>query len=1205
MNGDNLNTELLLKLAISQSIESGSDAEILEVCDMYMQKLKCFGVALYDNDSLKFVRPAALVESPIWERMLSAMPAKSEGQENPPFYFESNGDLFYVLSLSDYGRMVLLRKSPIGGEFLFQLNRLTITLGKDLNRFGEKERLGPMLRLFDRSSDAIQVYEESGRLIYSNLPAAALSGIDRNQVSDFSINDFEALFIDPDRWQAHLGELKDKEQVVLERVGIDQSTGKEIPAEVTTCLINVDGKSFVVANVRDISSRKKQERELNQTSAKLESILNEMSEVVWSIGVPNYEILFVSPSVEDMYEIPAREWVRDSTIWERVIHPDDRDVIASIFDQLDKTGRYNVTYRILTPSGKTKWAQNKGKYIYGADGSPERIDGIVKDITEQQLTQEKEYYYLKMQQTLIDVAVKFINTDTEHTHPAINDSLEEMGLLVSADRAYVFEYDFVNGTASNTHEWCREGIAPEIENLQNVPLELFPSWLERHKNNEALYIPDVSKLDPITEGDMRSLLEPQGIRSLLALPVSDGDELIGFVGFDSVERHREFSESEQRLLFLFSKMLINARNRSKWERQLRIQEEKFRNILTHMNLGLLEVDMDDNIVYANQGFCEMTGYAFSDLHGKRASDLLLNEQHAKAVIAGKAKDRTAGVSSSYELEITTNAGEKKTWLVSGAPNYNDEGKLTGSIGVHMDISDQKLLERQLSEAKAVAEAAGESKERFLADMSHEIRTPLNIIIGMIRQLSKAKLTSEQQFFVGEAERSADHLLELVNDLLDMTKIESGATEIMHRPYNFHETIEGVAALMKNKAEEKGLDFRLRQDRGIRRDVIGDATRLRQILINLLGNAVKFTESGSVALTVRILKESDKYQRLYFEVADTGVGMSKAYLSKVFSKFSQEQTRAHQSEQGSGLGMAIAQELVRLMGGKLYVKSRENMGTTFSFTLSLSSGKPASIVQDNVTEANEFQNLKALVVEDNAMNRVIAVKSLEHLGIRSEEAQNGEAAVEILRKHRFDLILMDIQMPVMSGPDAARIIRHTLKLDTPIIALTANVFKSDIEHYLSQGMNAYIPKPYDEKVFSDTIRDTLAAARLATAGQGLPTGVSPTPGPEEKPTHSIRLVKEMAHGKTSLTSDLLNEFIEMAAQNCEDMQTALRKRDTETIREIAHRIKPSIDLLEIHALKSVVREVENHHRDAGCTEDLAVLVNRIIAVMGEVIADLQK
>jgi len=1204
MNGDNLNTELLLELAISQSIETGSDDEILEVCDMYMQKLKCFGVALYDKDRLKFARPAALVESPNGERMLSAMHAQSEGQENSPFYFESNGDLFYVLSLSDYGRMVLLRKSPIGGEFLLQLNRLTLKLGKDLSRFGEKERLGPMLRLFDRSSDAIQVYEESGKLIYTNLPAAARSGTDRNKFSDYSINDAEYLFKNPEDWQAHLTELKDNGQVVLERVSIDQSTGEEIPAEVTTCLIEVDGKSFVIVNARDISFRKKQEHELNRTSAKLESILNEMSEVVWSTGVPNYEILFVSPSVEDMYEIPSREWLRDSTLWERAIHPDDRDVKASIFDQLDKTGRYNVTYRILTPSGKTKWAQNKGKYIYGTDGSPERIDGIVKDITEQQLIQEKEYYYLNMQQNLIDVAVKFINTDTEHTNSAINDSLEKMGLLVSADRAYVFDYDFVNETVSNTHEWCREGIVPEIDNLQDVPMELFPSWLERHKKNEALYIPDVSKLDPITEGGLRSILEPQGIKSLLALPVSDGNELIGFVGFDSVERHREFSESEQRLLFLFSKMLINGRNRSKWERQLRIQEEKYRNILAHMNLGLLEVDVDDNIVYANESFCKMTGYSFSDLKGNRASDFLL-EEHAKEVIAGKAKDRSEGISSNYELEIIDKAGERKVWLVSGAPNFNDEGKLVGSIGVHMDISAQKRLERQLSEAKFAADAEGASKERFLANMSHEIRTPLNIIIGMIRELSKEKLTSDQHFYIRESKRSADHLLALVNDLLDMTKIESGDMEIVHASFDLAEVIQTTAALMKSRALQKGLEFHLMLDPSIRHELKGDATRLKQILINLLGNTVKFTDSGSIALTVKISEESANYQRLYFEVSDTGIGMSKEFLSKVFLKFSQESSSVHHMNEGSGLGMSISSELVKLMGGEMHVKSEKYKGTSFSFELSFPFGESTANLQSREVEADEFQNLKALVVEDNAMNRLIAVKSLEYLGIQSEEAENGEIAVEILRKNRFDLILMDIQMPVMNGLDATRVIRNSLKLHIPIIALTANAFKNDIEDYLSSGMNAYITKPYDEKVFFSTIRDTLVAALLPTGVQQQPGDVNTDEGSAGKPLYSLRRIEKMSHGKVSFTSKIVAEFIGMATLNIDSLQLALRSKDLETIRDIAHKIKPSIDVLEIDALKKTVREVENHNLDDGLTEDLAASVNQIIAVLGEVIADLQK
>jgi len=530
--------------------------------------------------------------------------------------------------------------------------------------------------------------------------------------------------------------------------------------ELTDLLNKINTKSIAL---------KKANAELSLTKIKLESILNEMSDVVWSVSLPKYKVLFVTPSVKSMYEIDPSQWIKDSDWWKKLMDPNDKDILQSISNQLEKTGSYSVKYRIITPSGQTKWIRNKGKYIYDEASQPIRLDGVMMDRTNEHFAQENLDQEVRLQEALIDIASTYINLDPKDVEHVINHSLEKMGLFVSADRAYIFDYDFVMESTSNTYEWCNEGIEPEIDNLQQIPIEFFSQWVEKHKAGEAFYISDVSKLEDETEGGLKSILEPQGIKSLIAIPLLDGKELIGFVGFDSVKNLYNYSDKEKSLLFLFGQMLINIRNRQKWDNQLRLQEEKYRNIIANINLGLLEVDLHDVIIYANQTFCDMSGYNLAEIKGKQAANLFVVEGQ-KDIIYKKNHSRLESKSDSYEIEILNKTGERRWWFISGAPNYNDKGKLIGSIGIHLDITEQKQLETELEKAKSFEEAAAKAKELFLANMSHEIRTPLNVIIGMIRQLSKENLTTKQHFYVNQSESSAKHLLTILNNVLDIAKI---------------------------------------------------------------------------------------------------------------------------------------------------------------------------------------------------------------------------------------------------------------------------------------------------------------------------------------------------------------------------------------------------------------------------------------------------
>lgn len=504
--------------------------------------------------------------------------------------------------------------------------------------------------------------------------------------------------------------------------------------------------------------------------------------------------------------------------------------------------------------------------------------------------------------------------------------------------------------------------------------------------------------------------------------------------------------------------------------QLGLQEEKFRNIIENMNLGILEVDNNDIIQYANNTFSAISGFSLEELKGKNAHKLFTKKSDEK-IIKEILSERIKGESGNYEVTVYTKSGDERIWFISGAPNYNDRGEIIGSIGVHLDITDRKKLEKALEKARDKAQEASKTKELFLANMSHEIRTPLNIILGMTRLIKKENLNERLVEYVNHSQYAANHLLAIINDILDISKIEFGEMKLQLNPFNLYSLSNAIESIFTPNAEEKGLNFNYSISDNISDSLLGDDLRVRQVLINLIGNSIKFTDKGYVSLKVSLLKESKETQTISFEIKDSGIGMSEEFINHIFDKFSQEANKANRKYAGTGLGMAICRDLLALMNSQLKIESFRGRGTTISFDIEFkksinNSSLPLTKISN--LELNNISSKKVLLVEDNKINRLIAGKSLEILGCTFEEAINGIEAIEILKNQSFDLILMDIQMPDMDGVEATKIIRQEMKITTPIVALTANVFKQDLDSYIAVGMNDFIIKPFDEENFFEKV-----------------------------------------------------------------------------------------------------------------------------------------
>jgi len=607
------------------------------------------------------------------------------------------------------------------------------------------------------------------------------------------------------------------------------------------------------------------------------------------------------------------------------------------------------------------------------------------------------------------------------------------------------------------------------------------------------------------------------------------------------------------------------------EQAIIISEEKFRNILANMNLGLLEVDNDEIIRFANQSFCEMSGYSIDEILGKNAGDLFPAGE-GKDILGRKNNLRKKGVSDAYELTVKDKNGEIKWWMISGAPRYNDLGELVGSIGIHLDITDRKALELELNEAREIAEQSVRTKEAFLANMSHEIRTPMNAIIGMGRQLEKTDLQEQQRFFLNTINMASDHLLVVINDVLDISKIEAGKLELENTGFNLSEVLQHVVRVMQPRAEEKGLELKVNLDKNIAPVLIGDSHRINQVLLNLISNAVKFTEKGGVTISVVLDEKIAQKQVVEFSIKDTGIGISTEFVDHIFDKFSQEERATARKYGGTGLGMAITKELVELMQGHISINSKKGAGTEILIELPFQVGDSNDLPKANkdFSDTASLQGIRILLAEDNEMNRLVANTVLENYGVLITEAKNGAEAVDALTKGQYDIILMDMQMPVMNGMEATEVIRNKLKLDIPIIALTANAIKGDSERYMAIGMNGFISKPFEENDLINAIATVLKLENLNPE-----TGANKkTKAIEDKPLFSLEKLQQIGRGDKEFINKMIELFLQQMPETIAELQDAFEREDIHTVRKVAHKVKPMIDSLDIMSLKNVVRELEN-------------------------------
>jgi len=603
--------------------------------------------------------------------------------------------------------------------------------------------------------------------------------------------------------------------------------------------------------------------------------------------------------------------------------------------------------------------------------------------------------------------------------------------------------------------------------------------------------------------------------------------------------------------------------------QLRESERKYRGIIENMELGLMEVDNDDVIRRVYDHFCEMVGYEESELLGKRASDVFLDEK-LRAFLLEQNGLRKEGQTGVYELPIRIKDGSIIWVLVSGAPIHNLEGEVTGSIGIHYDISDKKQLIEDLNKAKHMAEEAQVAEKQFLANMSHEIRTPLNAIIGMAHLLYDTQPTTEQKEYMDVLKNSANFLHSLISDILDMSKIEAGQIDLVMSEFDLAGMIRTHQKAFELRVEGRPIEVEALIDARIEGIFIGDELLINQVLNNLLGNAEKFTSAGIIGVSVKQLQKLSDDSILQFQIYDTGVGISEEDLALIFNKFKQVNLRDRHKTQGTGLGLAIAKQLIELMGGEISVQSQQNEGTTFTFILPLKrqhAPKTASPKQPTITNLKpaSWHNMTILVVEDNVMNRKYLGTLLDKWEIPFDTAHNGKEAVHWANQKPYSLILMDIQMPIMDGYEATLNIRntHNPNQHTPIVALTASATNSQKSQALEVGMNNFLSKPFTPSQLQDILALYRPDEPLISIAP------RPDPTPTSIPLDHAHLLEMYGDDKPYLT-EMFSMFLTDTVPEVEALTVTM---GVTALKKALHKVKPTFGMVGLTDLQAEVAQLE--------------------------------
>ncbi len=1005
-------------------------------------------------------------------------------------------------------------------------------------------------RIIETTPDGFWIVDTRGHFLEVNDAYVRSSGYSREELHGMSINDIEAVE-NPDQTRQKI------EFILRNGYGKFESVhrakdGHLWPVEISASYVPYLGGQFCVFT-RDISERKRAELLLKESEQRWIMALEAAGHGVWDWDAAHDKVFF-SHQWKAMLGYTDEEISDELSAWVDRVHIDDlgrrmEDIAKHLRGE---TAIYRSEHRLRCKDGSYKWVLDQGMAVArDANGKALRVIGTHTDISwrrqaEEQI-RESEERFRSMFSALSEGIITF----------GLN------GEVLACNRAA----ETILGITENEMHSRKQPAhwQPIREDGTPFPLDELPL---------SITLRTGAPCHNVTMGHHR----PDGVVAWLqvnAEPAFAADcrklnsVVVSFT--DISERHH----NEQTL------------------RKLSLAVEQSPN-------SILITNVAGNIEYVNQAFSKITGYSNEEVLGK-APSLLQSGFTPKERYADLWATLARGESWKGEFLNRRKNGGEYVDFATIAPIHQADGRITHYLSIQEDITERKRIaaelnqhrlhleelvdERtaQLNAAKHAAEAANQAKSTFLANMSHEIRTPMNAIVGLVHLLKRQPLAAEQMDKLNKIGDASQHLLSVLNDILDISKIEAGKLQLESTDFMLNALLTNVCAIVQDKADKKGLRLCVEIDSALNTPLRGDTTKITQALLNYLANAVKFTEHGQIILRSQCIAATSSGLQVRFEVEDSGIGIPAEARKRIFDSFEQADSSTTRKHGGTGLGLTINRHLAHMMGGEVGVSSQPGKGSLFWMTIALQHGA-APLSEDNTPSRQSNESLRGkrlLIAEDNLINREVCTEMLRDTGLAIEVAENGLQALEKARSSRYDAILMDMQMPVLNGLEATRaILALPGYANIPIIAMTANVFEEDRRDTRTAGMVDHIGKPVDPEELINTLVKWLqqphAAAPETSAGPARPdaAGLPDIPGLD-----TVTGLKAL-RGRTESYLRLLHLYADNHRNDGELLQACLSRGDYPQIRQIVHALKGAAGTLGATQVQKLAAELEEVIRNQG-------------------------
>ena len=849
---------------------------------------------------------------------------------------------------------------------------------------------------------------------------------------------------------------------------------------------------------------------------------------------------------------------------------------------------------IKTVSGKAK-KDSKDLRIQQLESELEQAREDMRSITEDQEAANEELQSSNEELLSGSEELQSLNEELETNKEELQSTNEELTIvnheIISLNELVVEARDYAEAIIATIHEPLL--ILDKNLRVKSANKSFYKNFKVREEETEGMLLYDLGN-GQWNSPRLRELLDdiiPKNSQ-FQAFELKHNFPGIGEkIMLLNASRIIQKKQQEQLILLAIEDITVQAR--------YNLQEKYSLSLIEASHDPLVAINSEGKIIFKNEATVKITGLPREKLRGTDFFDYFTEPQKAREVYQ---EVFAKGSVADAPLTLRHKNGKVTDVLFNGSVYKDDKGNVIGAVVVARDVTEKKRIEDELKEAKVsaekatsvaeeaqskaesatrVAEEAVKSKQQFLSNMSHEIRTPMNAIIGFTKVVMKTELTAKQREYLSAIKLSGDALIVLINDILDLAKVDAGKMTFEKIPFKMSSSITAMLHLFETKIQEKNLALVKEYDARIPEVLLGDPVRLHQIILNLVSNAIKFTSHGKITVSVGFLNEDTENVTVEFTVADTGIGIAPDKMGDIFGNFQQATSDISRLYGGTGLGLAIAKQLVTSQGGNIEVKSKAGEGSVFKFTLAFqkTTAKAEFETESQKTDV-EAENIKVLVVEDIALNQLLMKTLLDDFGFARDIAGNGKIAIEKLQTNAYDIILMDLQMPEMNGFETTEYIRNVMHSDIPIIALTADVTTVDLEKCIAVGMNDYIAKPVDERILYSKIVSLAKKSPPTLLNQH--TGNNPPQSKVSKCT-DLTSLRRRTKSDPKLMAEMISLFLKQTSLLVTAMKQSFQDKDWDMLHKTAHKMIPSFSIVGMSQdFENMARRVQEYygtHQDA--------------------------